>query len=152
MPVAGTLKALMMLFCIGTVFGSLDESQPSGLIAYDCANPDINMTSYSLLDVNSCVPNAKNLSTEELPIQVLQRNAKSTTMVYQCKVIIKRIVKHSGMHSHTSDYERRYAYIVKEFTPEECCRIHQLGTLPLTFNAGISELKRNFTTALCSFL
>lgn len=97
----GALKALIMLFCIGTVFGS----EPSGLIAYDCANPDINMTSYSLLDVDSCIPTIKNLTTVEVPIQVLQRSAKSSAMVYQCKVIIKRIVKHC-----TSDYERRYAY------------------------------------------
>lgn len=138
----GALKALMMLFCIGTVFAS----EPSGLIAYDCANPDINMTSYSLLDVDSCIPTVKNLTTTEVPIQVLQRSAKSSAMVYQCKVIIKRIVKHCGIHSHTSDYERRYAYIVREFTPEECRRIHLLGTIPLTVNAGLSELKRNHTT------
>lgn len=35
---------------------------------------------------------------------------------------------------------------MKQFTPDECLRIHSMGTLPLTFSAGLSELKRNNTT------
>lgn len=50
------------------------------------------------------------------------------------------------MHSHTSDYERGYSYIVKKFTPEECRRTQLIGSVPLTVNSGLLELKRNQTT------
>lgn len=50
------------------------------------------------------------------------------------------------MHSHTSDYERSFDYSVKTFTPEECKRVQLSGTIPLTMNAGLNQLKRNFTT------
>lgn len=133
---------ILMIYFITSAFGQ----QPSGLIAYDCANPDVNMTSYSLLDVTSCLPLIKNLSITEVPIQVLQRNAKSITMVYQCKLITKRSIRHCGMHSHTSDYERGYLYSIKEFTSEECRRIQLTGTVPLTMSAGLLNLKRNHTT------
>lgn len=79
------LTILMLLYFIASTMGT---TQPSGLIAYDCANPDVNMTSYSLLDVMSCMPSTRNLSVSEIPIQVLQRSAKSTAMVYQCKMIM----------------------------------------------------------------
>lgn len=79
------LTILMLLYFIASAMGT---TQPSGLIAYDCANPDVNMTSYSLLDVMSCMPSTRNLSVSEIPIQVLQRSAKSTAMVYQCKMIM----------------------------------------------------------------
>ncbi|XP_065095159.1 uncharacterized protein LOC135717136 [Ochlerotatus camptorhynchus] len=136
------MTIIMVLFFITAALGQY----PTGLIAYDCASPEVNMTSYSLLDVTSCIPSTKNLSISEVPIQVLQRSSKGSTMVYQCKMIIKRSIRHCGMHSHTSDYERGYSYIVKEFTPDECRRTQLTGAIPLTLSAGLLELKRNHTT------
>ena len=137
-----TFTMLAFFYLICAILGL----ETSGLIGYDCASPEVNMTSYSLTDVSSCLPAIKNLSITEVPIQVLQRSTKSSVMVYQCKVILKRSIRYCGMHSHISDYEHSYSYIVKEFTSEECKTTHLLGALALTHDKRIGELKRNSTT------
>ena len=111
------ISIALFYFCL--FFENVLSFDNHGLIAFDCGSPDINLTTYSLMDVASCVPPSDNLTTLELDIQVLQRNVKSETKIYQCEVIMKRRIRHCGMHSHTSEYERGYAYIIKEYTAEE---------------------------------
>lgn len=136
------LTILACLMIISQAFGN----ETKGLIAYDCTTADVNLTTYSLLDVASCLPPTTNLTTTQVSIQVLQRSAKTTARVYQCKVIMKRSIKHCGMHSHTSDYQYGYNYIVKEFTPDECLMAHVSNSIHLADNYKISQLKRNSTT------
>ncbi|XP_062702438.1 uncharacterized protein LOC134285524 [Aedes albopictus] len=139
-------RAWLSLVVILSFIALIAGFESKGLIAYDCANPEVNMTSYSLLDVESCVPHMNNLSSSQVSIQVLQRNVRTTTRVFQCKVIIKRSIKHCGAFSHVSEYQYGYSYIVKEFNSEECRKVHALGTVALTHDRLIHELKLNTTT------
>lgn len=136
------ISFMLLVYMFTLIFGF----ETRGLIAFDCANPEVNMTSYSLLDVASCIPQKSNLSSTEITIQVLQRNVKSLTKVLQCKVIIRRSIRHCGAFSHTSDYQYGYSYIVKEFNSEECTKVHALGIVSLTHDRQINELKLNSTT------
>lgn len=140
------MNILTTLYFICLFLGKSLGFQGSGLIAYDCSNPEVNLTSYSLLDVASCLPPTTNLSTQEIYIQVLQKKVNKETKVFQCKVIIQRKIRHCGMHSHTSDYYKGYEYIVKDFTSEECRYSQQLGTIKLAYDFHLHELKRNATT------
>lgn len=141
-----TITLIIILSCIKFIDTTVNAEEAHGLIAYDCTTADVNLTTYSLLDVASCIPPTTNLTTTELTIQVLQRSAKTVARVYQCKVILKRAIKHCGMHSHTSDYEYSYNYIVKEFTADECLMAHVSNSINLADNYKISQLKRNATT------
>jgi hypothetical protein len=117
-----------------------------GLIGYDCADDTVNVTSFSLLDVEPCLIMDQNITTEETRIQVIQLKQYSEVHVFQCKVILERDIKHCGMHSHTSEVRGSYKYIVKDYTHEECKKIHDYGIVSLSHDTHIRELKRNTTT------
>lgn len=123
-PISFT-SLMFLVYMFSLIFGF----ETKGLIAYDCANPEVN-----------------NLTSKEMSIQVLQRNIRSLTTVQQCKVIIRRSIRHCGAFSHTSDYQYGFAYIVKEFNSEECKKVHALGIVSLTHDRVINELKLNSTT------
>uniref|UniRef100_A0A2M4B677 Putative secreted protein n=1 Tax=Anopheles triannulatus TaxID=58253 RepID=A0A2M4B677_9DIPT len=44
---------------LALLLGQAIGSRTTGLIAYDCANSDVNITGYSLMNVASCTPPAR---------------------------------------------------------------------------------------------
>lgn len=76
-------NVMVMLYLSCAILGNVLAFEGSGLIAYDCGNPEVNLTSYSLLDVASCIPPSNNLSTNEVKIRVWQRNVKSEIRAFQ---------------------------------------------------------------------
>lgn len=125
-----------------TVITAFEEN---GIIAYDCTHKDSNITSFSLVDVEPCVERLNNVSTISTRIQVLQARNHFDITVYQCKVVYKRTITHCGMHSHTSLYGNGYKYIMKDFSSDECIKLHDTRSLAVHNNIYISELKMNVT-------
>lgn len=117
----------------------------NGLIAFDCTDDTVNITSFSLVDVELCKHESDNITTISTHIQVVQAKKIFDIHVYKCKVIFKRRIQHCGMHSHTSTYQESFRYIVREFTSEECRRVHETGSLRVHNDIFIHELQRNNT-------
>lgn len=117
----------------------------NSFIAFDCTDDTVNITSFSLVDVESCKHEMDNITTESTHIQVVQAKKIFDVHVYKCKVIFKRRIQHCGMHSHTSAYQESFKYIVREFSSKECRRVHETGSLRVHNNIFIHELPRNNT-------
>lgn len=122
------------------------HSFQNGIIGFDCAHPDVNITSFSLVDAQSCQLQTDHVESTEVTIQVLQQRQKIPVHVKQCKVIYRREIKYCGMHSHVSDYEGGHTYDVKTFTREECDKLHSTRTLHLTDRRAIESVLLNMTT------
>lgn len=137
------LHFILVIIC----FSDLTCGFPNhGIIAYDCTHKDINITHFSLMDVEPCTTELTNITTVETKVQVLQAKHHFDVTVYQCKVVYKRLISYCGMHSHTSLYSNSYKYILREFTNDECLRLHETGSLNVHGEIYIHELRRNTTS------
>lgn len=135
------------LCLIITIWGcqGVMETQ-NGLIAFDCTADTVNITSFSLLDVEQCKFETENIITKSTNIQVVQTNKYLSVHVFQCKVIFRRRIQYCGMFSHLRAYEGSYRYILREFTSDECRDLHKMGYLRVHDNVSIRELTRNTTS------
>lgn len=88
---------------------AIDTQQ--GLIAYDCVDDTVNITSFSLIDVEPCKYEKNDVVTEPTYVQVVQTRRFFDVHVYQCKVVYKRHIEHCGMHSYSSAYHPNHAFI-----------------------------------------
>lgn len=118
------------------------------LIAYDCADPDAEISKISLLDVQPCRDPMKDSNDTQVKIQLVQERHYSEIHVFNCLVTVQQLIEHCGMHSHTSAVAgglARYVHLVKG---ERCLEAHQFRRLDLTgLGAGIvSGLILNGTT------
>lgn len=141
----GLYSLLRVYLYLMTIFGgtyAIMETQ-NGLIGYDCTAADVNITSFSLIDVQPCKYETDNIVTKSKDIQVVQTNKVFNVHVFQCKVIFRRRIQYCGMHSHVSAYQNSFKYIVREFTSDECRKLHELGSLKVHGEIQISEIPRN---------
>lgn len=117
-----------------------------GLIAYDCADNSVNITTFSLTDITPCIYETMNVTTIETRIQVVQSRKHVSHPVKQCSVIFERDIQHCGMHSHSSLHESSYRYIVKEFNHQECDKLHETRSLNVHEHTYIHLIPMNTTT------
>lgn len=136
-----TLQLIAMLLIIHHEVETIKS--PGGIIAFDCAADTVNITSFSLVDVEPCQHELDNITTTATNIQVIQATRMFNIHVYQCKVIFERKIEHCGMHSHTSAFQESYKYILREFSPEECRALHETGSLRVHNERFIQGLTRN---------
>jgi ribosomal protein S9 len=118
-----------------------------GIVGYDCGSPNINVTTFSLLDVQDC-NNVRSTQprVERTYIQLLQRSKFESVYVTQCKVSIDRSVYFCGMHGHISAVRYGKARYVVNITPNQCKQMHRDGTFTVDIGKVISGLKVNQTT------
>ncbi|XP_049826247.1 uncharacterized protein LOC126266387 [Aethina tumida] len=118
------------------------------IIAYDCQDQSTELTKVSLIDVKPCVDPKKNSFEEPKRIQLLQRRKYTSVHVYTCLVVVRQIVHHCGMFSHTSIVDGGFGKQVHLVGHENCIKAHRFRTLDLSgIGAGVlSQLLLNGTT------
>lgn len=117
-----------------------------GTIGYDCGSTHLNVTTLSLLDVESCNIPLTQPQIQKTYIQLLQLSKFESIHVIQCKVSINRYIYYCGMHSHISTVTNAQAEYILEITSDQCKKMHQTGIFPIGINNYIYGLKVNQTT------
>lgn len=118
----------------------------AALIAYDCQNKGLNITTFSLTDIGACKPPTNNIQTSQERIQLIQVNDIETVKVVQCKIKLARMITHCGMHSHSSSVADGFATYIYPVTRDKCFRMHQTQVLVDFFGKNIDGLVINGTT------
>lgn len=127
---------------------SLCDQLRTELIGYDCADPDVEISKISLLDVQPCRDPKKDSVEITSKIQLVQERRYAEIHVFNCLVTVQQLIEHCGMHSHTSAVAGGLARYVHAVKAERCLEAHRFQRLDLTgLGAGIiSGLIVNGTT------
>ena len=118
-----------------------------GIIGYDCATTNLNVTTISLLDIEDCEIPVIKPHVQETKIQLLQLSKFETTNIIQCKIVISRTIYYCGMNSHISTVSNAQAEYILETTLDQCKGMHNTGTLVINVNHIINGLRVNQTTS-----
>ncbi|KYN19400.1 hypothetical protein ALC57_08270 [Trachymyrmex cornetzi] len=134
----------LLLFAVLT--WTLCIPQVNGIVGYDCGSTHLNVTTLSLLDVESCDIPLTQPQIEKTYIQLLQLSKFESIEVIQCKVSINRFIYYCGMHSHLSTVRNAQAEYILEITAEQCKKMHLTGIFSFDIHNYIYGLKVNQTT------
>lgn len=115
-----------------------------GLIGYDCANGNSNITHISLRNIGSCDLPDLSINTTTTYLQLLQVDDYKTVHVYQCKIEIKRSAFYCGMHSHISLVSKSHAEYLLDIDAAGCQKIQETGRV-IIGNEIIDGLIKNYT-------
>ena len=91
-----------------------------GLIAYDCAAANMDISTISLLDVEQCEDQNFNTSSSTTQIQLIQLNEYGEANVIQCKVEISRTIHYCGSSSHISAVSNGIMSYIQEVSRDAC--------------------------------
>lgn len=116
-----------------------------GIIAYDCGNEKMNLTTISLLDVGDCETPTIPQNFSSVKMQLLQIDDYNEVEVRQCKIEIHRTVYYCGMHSHIAAVKNGYAEYVNEVSPQACEDMIRTGSFKYSNDIMIESLKVNST-------
>lgn len=118
----------------------------TGLLGYDCAGSNLNITTFSLNDVGECNINLSEPVPVQTYIQLLQLSDFSNTEVVQCRVEIDRTVYYCGMHSHNSIVNNGRQTYIHELDERACLRLQETGIVQLSPAGIIVGIRKNSTT------
>lgn len=116
------------------------------LIAYYCMGKGLNTTTISLESVEECRMSNERVTETEETIQLVQLIDEYPMYVFQCKVVITRLVAHCGMHSHSSIVKGGLMRYIKEIPKSLCEEIHKTGRYEYDRTNIINDLRLNGTT------
>ena len=116
------------------------------IIGFDCGSNQSNVTALSLLEVGECDLPQSQVHVDRTHIQLLQLTGFSNTKVIQCKIEIRRVISHCGMHSHSSIVASDHSEYIYDVTRDQCNQMHTIGTFLVSFSLQISKLKVNETS------
>lgn len=145
-------RLLVFLGCIsGVLMAPLPHATSvnrtmKGLVAYDCAADELNVTAISLYRPQECSSPTVGKTTTIVRIQVIQQRTSHRTRVIQCSLMTERSITHCGMHSHASMVANSYAHEIKMFTYPECLRLLETGHHEFDHRTRVWNIKPNTTT------
>lgn len=116
------------------------------LTGFDCGGEGLNITTLSLTDIADCHVDDIEPKTEEIYVQLMQRNEYEHVQAIQCRIEIDRTVYYCDMHSHVSVVSKGKHEYLHELSSEDCRRAQNTGSINLN-TAIIDRIKRNSTTS-----
>lgn len=119
----------------------------SCLLGYDCAGPNLNITTVSLNNVGECTAPNEAPPSKETYIQLLQLSDFSHTEVIQCRVEIDRTIYYCGMSSHVSIVHNGRQNYLHELDERGCRKLQETGILSLSPASVIVGIRKNSTTS-----
>lgn len=137
---------MMLLLVLATTAWVL-KSSVNGLLGYDCKGEGLNVTVFSLTNIEECQLEDLEPITEETYVQLLQLSEFDHTIGMQCRIEIDRTISYCRMHSHTSSVLNGKLHYIYEISAETCQKLQNTGTLFLGGRDGlITGVKVNATT------
>lgn len=115
------------------------------LIAYDCENTNNNITVISIQDIAKCPDPELDYNETSTTAWVIQRNAFKYQKVMTCLIEVNRLIRHCGMHSHSSGVENGFSTYIHSLGESECQNVHRHRTLKF-HNQEIGNIMMNGTT------
>lgn len=116
------------------------------LTAYDCRSPSTNYTVVSLLDVGECHLPESNYSEEKTRVQVLQERSYAYVQVYECSLVVQRLITDCGMFSHSSMISNGLLTYVHYLGRDACLEIHKTRTFRNFYGHVLNEVLPNSTS------
>lgn len=117
----------------------------TAILGYDCGGTAVNVTTFSLLNVEDCdLPSIKPTVTMTY-IQLLQLSDYGRTRIIQCRIEIDRTIYYCGMHSHVSVVHNGRRIYLMDISENTCQAAHVTGIIALTPSLQITGLEPNST-------
>lgn len=140
------MRAIMKVELVKVVTCILLIRTVTTLIAYDCENDNVDLSTISIRDVAPCVEPDKEYVSEKLELIVLQQNEIQLQKVKTCLIEVTRLITHCGMHSHSSVVDGGLSNFVLQIGAEECNNLHRYQSVRV-YGQEIGKIIMNGTTS-----
>ncbi len=124
-----------MVFTASLLFILLQISRLSvALTGYDCQLPNINVTSYSNMDIAPCrAPIIRTASKKKVNVQVLQKHTSLPINVMRCYFAYHQRITRCGLLSHSSEVLHGSQYFTHTLTQHQCEKLIRTNTFSYPF-------------------